>query len=669
MRLKVSSLKNAKHVGAVICVSWNNTEDVFSCGDDHKLLKWNLATNECMIITILPDDLFPTGLHLLSKINSTGKKPNSESILISSTDGKFHIVNLNGRIEKSITAHQGACLVALWSPNADGILTAGEDGCVKVWSCNGLLRSTVVESDVPCYVAVWSPDSNSILYTKRHQLIIHPLQAKSKIIKWWAHDAVILSAGWNASNNFIISGDEDGYIKVWDTFQQLMFSTKEFVQPCTSISWSPHGDLFVAGSYNKLSLHSDDGWPNSILDLPVGSIYDVAWSPDGTQLAAACADGHVVFAHIIERTYNWKNFTCTQTGRKVIAIKDITTDESDQLDYPDCVVQIALGFEHLVVATVKQCFIHKLTSWNTPVTFEHKDGAVNMILLAHRCMCIVERGRLSVYSYTGRLLASPQFGSRLEARGRTYISLGPDTLACIDQTNPTLVHIYDLPTATYSISRGTTDSTSSKLKHYIAVCSIALSQTGPINERQIALIDRRRDLMVASVKDPKQKLLVLSRAVLSIVWSTESELLIGLKKDNIVCWAYQKNNTRPELTTTVVSIPSSNIGHNPSIQSIENGVASIFRGKGTTVMHVSLGIVHVEMVLKYIASNMWSEALQLCRTLKDTKLWGCLAELALEKNQLDIAEEAFKEVHQYAEVFRIQHIKNIRNSNSKISND
>ncbi|CAH2067408.1 unnamed protein product, partial [Iphiclides podalirius] len=600
-------------------------------------------------------------MQLFPSINNTGKKPQNELILISSTDGRFHIVNYNGRIEKSTNAHQGACLVAIWSPNADGILTAGEDGCVKVWSCNGLLRSTVVESEVPCYMALWSPDSNGILYTKRNYLIIHHLQAKSKITKWWAHDAVILSTAWNATNNLIISGDEDGCVK------QLIFSIKEFLQPCTSISWSPTGDLFVAGSFNKISLHSDDGWPTSSLDLSLGSIYNVAWSPDGTQLAAACADGHVIFAYLIDRTYNWKNFNCTQISRKVIAIKDITTDESDQLDYPDSVVQIALGFGHMAVATVKQCFIHKLTSWNTPVTFDLKDGAVSMILLAQRCMCIVERGRLSVYSYTGRLLASPQIGSRMEARGRSAISLGPDTLASIDQTNPTFIHVYDLPTATYSISRVTADSNVTKIKHSIAACSVALSQTGPINERQIAIIDRRRDLYVITVKDPKQKPVVLSRAILSVMWSTESELLVGLRKENIVCWAYQKSNTRPELSTTVVSIPSSNIGHNPRIQSIENGMATIFRGKGSTVMHISLGIVHVEMLLKYIASNMWNEALQLCRTLKDNRLWGCLAELSLERNQLDIAEEAFTEVHQYAEVFRIQHIKHIRSTGGKVS--
>lgn len=84
------------------------------------------------------------------------------------------------------------------------------------------------------------------------------------------------------------------------------------------------------------------------------------------------------------REYTWKNFACNQTGRKVISIKDIVTDQSDQLDYPDRVIQIALGFNHLVTATVKQCFIHKLSSWNTPVTFDLKEGTISMILLSER---------------------------------------------------------------------------------------------------------------------------------------------------------------------------------------------------------------------------------------------------------------------------------------------
>jgi hypothetical protein len=52
-----------------------------------------------------------------------------------------------------------------------------------------------------------------------------------------------------------------------------------------------------------------------------------------------------------------------------------------------------------------------------------------------RCICIVERAGLSVYSYMGRLLASPRLGARPETLGKAAVSLGPDALAAIDQTD------------------------------------------------------------------------------------------------------------------------------------------------------------------------------------------------------------------------------------------
>lgn len=59
----------------------------------------------------------------------------------------------------------------------------------------------------------------------------------------------------------------------------------------------------------------------------------------------------------------------------------------------------------------------------------------NYIFIIYRCLCIVERTGLSVYSYMGRLLTSPRWSTRPDALGRAAISLGPDTLAAIDQTD------------------------------------------------------------------------------------------------------------------------------------------------------------------------------------------------------------------------------------------
>ncbi|XP_047987733.1 intraflagellar transport protein 80 homolog [Leguminivora glycinivorella] len=655
MKLKLSSFKEPKHVGVVVSVSWNNTEDVFSCGDDHKLLKWNLVNSECMVVTTFPDDFYPTGMHLFPKINQGANKHQHDVILVGSADGKFHIVNHNGRIEKSVAAHQGACLVAQWSPDGASLLTAGEDGFVKIWSRNGLLRSSLVQSDVSCYSAVWSPDSGAILHTKGDYLAIKYLNSGSKVTKWKAHEGIVLCVTWNANNNLIISGGEDGFFKIWDTFGQQISVSVKHDQPITSVSWAPAGDLFVIGSYNLIRLCNANGWSHCLDRPSTGSIYSIAWSSDGTQLAAACANSQVLFAHIIDREYTWKTYACTQTGRKVIAIKDITTDQSDQLDYPDRVIQIALGFNHLVIATVKQCFIHKLTSWNTPVTFDLKEGTISMILLAEKCLCIVERTGVSIYSYMGRLLASPRWGARPDTLGRSALSLGPDALAAIDQTDRKLIHVFDLPTGL--IVRSSTDNTVTKLTHKMTVSTIALSQTGPISERQLALLDYNRDLYVATVKDNKPKFVKLGSQILSIAWSAETELLVGLRASSAVAWCCPKAATQPDwLALTTVSKEISDLGRNPTVMSVEDGVARICRGNGS-LLHVSLA-TFPEKLLKHVAANMWQAALQLCRTVEDDTLWACLAVLAWQHHQLSVAEEAFSLIRQYHQVCYIQHLRN-----------
>ncbi|CAH0726155.1 unnamed protein product, partial [Brenthis ino] len=523
-------------------------------------------------------------MHLFPKTNISSNKHQNDVILIACADGKFHIVNNNGRIEKTVNAHQGACLATQWSPDGAGLLTAGEDGFIKIWSRNGLLRSTVIQSDVPCYGAIWSPDSNAILYTKSNTLIIKSLNSNSKINKWKAHEGIILCVAWNANNNLILSGSEDGYSKIWDSFGQQISVSVKHDQPITSVSWSPAGDMYIIGSYNLIRLCNANGWSHCLDRPSTGSIYSIAWSSDGTQLAAACANGHVLFAHIIDREYTWKNYVCTQTGRKVVSIKDLLTDQNDQLDYPDRVIQIALGFNHLVIATVKQCFIHKLTSWNTPVTFDLKEGTISMILLAERCICVIERAGISVYSYMGRLLATPRCGSRPETLGRAAVSLGPDSFAMVDQA------------------------------------------------------DRK------------------SSQVLSITWSADTELLVGLRASSVVAWCCARAATQPDwLALTTISKDISDLGRNPSIVSIVDGIVCICRGNGS-LLHLSLA-PFPEKLLKHVASNMWQEALQLCRTVEDETLWACLAVLAWQYNQLAVAEEAFALIHQYYQVCYIQHLR------------
>lgn len=154
-----------------------------------------------------------------------------------------------------------------------------------------------------------------------------------------------------------------------------------------------------------------------------------------------------------------------------------------------------------------------------------------------------------------------------------------------------VIHVFDLPTGL--IVRSSADNTVTKLTHKMTVSNIALSQTGLINERQLALLDYNRDLYVVTVKDTKPKfvklgkilIIILSRdilhidnkielstvfdvkvyhcilwlflpgsQILSIAWSYETELLVGLRASSVVAWCCPRAATQPDwLALTTVS--------------------------------------------------------------------------------------------------------------------
>lgn len=57
----------------------------------------------------------------------------------------------------------------------------------------------------------------------------------------------------------------------------------------------------------------------------------------------------------------------------------------------------------------------------------------------------------------------------------------------------------------------------------MTVSNIALSQAGPMSERQLALLDYNRDLYVVTVKDPKPKFVKLGKFYLHL-YSVTTEL-------------------------------------------------------------------------------------------------------------------------------------------------
>uniref|UniRef100_A0A8V0X4F0 Intraflagellar transport 80 n=1 Tax=Gallus gallus TaxID=9031 RepID=A0A8V0X4F0_CHICK len=617
MRLKTSLLKEPKHKELVSCVGWTTADELYSCSDDHQILKWNLLTSETSRVVKLPDDTYPIDLHWLPRSVGGKKQSQAESFVLTSSDGKFHLISKVGRVEKSVEAHSGAVLAGRWNSEGTALATVGEDGQVKIWSKSGMLRSTLAQQGTPVYSVAWGPDSEKVLYTSGKQLIIKPLQPNVKLLQWKAHDGLILKTDWNSVNELILSAGEDCKYK----------------------------------------------WSYALEKPNTGSIFNIAWSVDGTQLAGACGNGHVIFAHVVEQRWEWKNFEITLIKRRTMQVHNVINDAVDLLEFRDRVIKASLNYGHLVVSTSLQCYVFSTNNWNTPLIFDLKEGTVTLILQAERHFLLVDGGGLYLYSYEGRLISSPKFpGMRTDILNAQTVSLSNDTLAVKDKADEKVIYIFD------AIS-GKPLGDGKSLTHKTEIVEIALDQKGLTNERKIAFIDKNRDLYITSVKrfGKEQKIVKIGTMVQTLAWNDTSNLLCGIQDTHFTVWYYP--NTvyvdKDLLTKTLYEKDASDFSKNPQIVHFVGNQITIRRADGSLI-HINISPYPV-ILHEYVSSSKWEDAVRLCRFVKDQTMWACLAAMAVANKDMATAEIAYASIGEIDKVQYINFIKDLPSKESRMA--
>ncbi|XP_035384263.1 intraflagellar transport protein 80 homolog isoform X2 [Electrophorus electricus] len=660
MRFKTSLLKEPKHRELVSCVGWASADELFSCSEDHQILKWNLLTHETSVVVKLQDDIFPTELHWFPKAASGKKQAMAENFVLTSTDGKFHFISKTGRIEKSLEAHRGAVLAGRWNYDGTALITAGEDGQIKIWSKSGMLRSTLAQQASPVYSVAWGPDSDRVLYTLGRQLVIKPLQPGSKVLQWKAHDGIILKVDWNSVNDLILSGGEDCKYKVWDSYGRLLYTSSPNDYPVTSVAWSPDGEVFAIGSFNTLRLCDKTGWSYALEKPSTGSVFSLAWSADGTQLAGACGNGQVIFAHIVEQRWEWRNFEVTLTKRRTMQVRNVLNDAVDILEFRDPVIKASLAHGHLVVTTPLQCSIYSTKNWNTPLIFDVKEGTVSLILQAERHFLLADGGGIYVYSYEGRLVSSPKFpGMRTDILNAQSASLSNDTIAIRGKSDEKVVYLFDAQT-------GKALGDGKPLVHKMEVMEVALDQCGPSSERKIALIDKNRDLYVLAVRrlGRDQTLHKLGTMVHTMAWNDSANILCGIQDAQFTVWYYPNVVfvDKGLLPKTLFTKDGSEFSRAPHILNYAGGQVTVRRADGSLVY--SLVSPYPTLLHEYAGSARWEDALRLCRFAKDKPVWRVWLVMAVANRELSTAEAAYAAI---GEVDKVQYIVFIKEQPSKES--
>ncbi|KAI6192323.1 Intraflagellar transport protein 80-like protein [Aphelenchoides bicaudatus] len=648
MRLKVFLNEGTGHQnGAAVGVGWLNNETYLSVGDDKQLLQWSAIkpSSEPQPMQNYKNNSYPTTMHSLI-YNMAGKSINL--ILVGMSDGKISIVNANGKVEKTVDAHEGATLAVKWSNDATGFLSTGEDGVIKMWSRSGMLRSILAQYGRPVYSADWNVDGTRVAYCSGEHCYIKSLKAQTQPTKWKAHEGVVLCLSWSDAVDQLVTGGEDCRYRVWDTFGRLLYMSYPHSYPLTSVAWSPEGELFVVGSYNVVRLCDKAGWSHSIDRQKVGSIYGFDWSPDGTQVAAASASGCILLAQVIDKRIWWHNLEAVQTQNKTIDLRDVLSDVSkERLELRDRVTRLQLGFEHLVVATTKQCYIFSSRNWNTPIIMDLKEGQVSLIVLCEKFFLLVDGAVPQIYNYEGRLQstlrANNSIGSSTSANAadswtNRAVALSNDIVALRDPNNHTCIELFETKTGKVAGD--------GKITHNVDVTEVAVNQCGSSSERRVAFVDINGECFVGLINTygAMRRCEKIGAMISNIHFNNTTNMLSAFRERKVVVWSLPSVvfTDRELLNKTTIELEAEDMGKSAFIVGfIGNGVA-VRRSDGCMILCYVPPFL--SGLIRATNDSHWDKALRLCRTLKEDYLWATLAGLAATQRNYHIAEIAYGEL-------------------------
>lgn len=208
-----------------------------------------------------------------------------------------------------------------WSPNGKSFAVGLESGLENNPAKNGIdvydlsskqVIATQTFSEAVSGIA-WSPDAKSIAFTASPYVAIWHLQQGTQTANGAGSISVIADervstmivdkVSWSKSGTYLAYGTAKGVV-VWNVpLGKVSSRLPDDLTVAGGLAWSPDGTRIAAGTNDSSVVVWNMGAGGARLaKFPNPDVVnDVAWSPDGTLLASACSD-HKAYIWSLQQT-------------------------------------------------------------------------------------------------------------------------------------------------------------------------------------------------------------------------------------------------------------------------------------------------------------------------------------------------------------------------------
>ncbi|MBL8100631.1 MAG: WD40 repeat domain-containing protein [Anaerolineales bacterium] len=231
-----------------------------------------------------------------SSVRDLAWSPDGKMLASGAGDGVVFIWNpqTGNMIKQLTTTEQDALGFLSWSPDSYWLAFTGHSGDILIWDVDNnqeiLFFDSSGETNLKNLITgiSWSPDGTRLaISTADGSINIRDIQTGESLWSTIAHSGWANDVEWSLDSDLLVSGGDDGVLKVWNAETGDLFNETKGSDSIFSVDWSFTSQPQIAWMSARGQVAITDFQQPDIF-LPAGNdkVWVVAWSRDGQFLAA-----------------------------------------------------------------------------------------------------------------------------------------------------------------------------------------------------------------------------------------------------------------------------------------------------------------------------------------------------------------------------------------------
>ncbi|WNG58576.1 protein kinase [Archangium gephyra] len=227
--------------------------------------------------------------------SAMGFSPDGRWLAASTPDGRIHLWEaFTGRGERVLEGHQTQLNALAFSGDGRWLATADDRGDVRVWElASGRSRLFGGHGKRVAQLA-FSPDGTRLASASSDKTVRLWDMASGDFLVLEGHTDAVRSVAFSPDGQHLVSGAMDHSLRFWNPRTGQSVRAHASGAGVLEVVYSPTGELVASRSEKDGRLMLWNPWTGQLqgppLNGPHGEIRDIAFSPDGTRVAAAGLD-------------------------------------------------------------------------------------------------------------------------------------------------------------------------------------------------------------------------------------------------------------------------------------------------------------------------------------------------------------------------------------------